>query len=239
ATPIDPRHRLVTTKYNPARTWTPENAVGIGGAYMCVYGMEGPGGYQLMGRTLQMWNRYGKGKALDKPWLLRFFDQIRFYPVSHDELTKIRRDFPKGKFDLRIEETQFGIADYEAMLAQEHASISAFKTQQQGAFNEERQRWEESGQANFVAELADAVESNEDELEDGQFAVNSQLAGNVWQFLAKPGDVVEVGQPLLIVESMKMEIEIAATQAGRVVGFAKSEGEQVRAGQTLLIMETI
>ena len=28
ATPLDPRHRLVTTKYNPARTWTPENAVG-------------------------------------------------------------------------------------------------------------------------------------------------------------------------------------------------------------------
>ncbi len=44
ATPLDPRQRLVTTKYNPARTWTPENAVGIGGAYMCVYGMEGPGG---------------------------------------------------------------------------------------------------------------------------------------------------------------------------------------------------
>ncbi len=43
ATPIDPRHRLVTTKYNPARTWTPENAVGIGGAYMCIYGMEGRG----------------------------------------------------------------------------------------------------------------------------------------------------------------------------------------------------
>jgi len=42
ATPLDPRHRLVTTKYNPARTWTPENAVGIGGAYLCVYGMEGP-----------------------------------------------------------------------------------------------------------------------------------------------------------------------------------------------------
>src|SRR5262249_27873555 len=36
ATPVDPRHRLVTTKYNPARTWTPENAVGIGGAYLCI-----------------------------------------------------------------------------------------------------------------------------------------------------------------------------------------------------------
>jgi urea carboxylase len=58
ATPIDPRHRLVTTKYNPARTWTPENAVGIGGAYMCIYGMEGPGGYQLFGRTVQVWNSW-------------------------------------------------------------------------------------------------------------------------------------------------------------------------------------
>ncbi len=58
ATPVEPRHRLVTTKYNPARIWTPENAVGIGGAYLCVYGMEGPGGYQLFGRTIQMWNRW-------------------------------------------------------------------------------------------------------------------------------------------------------------------------------------
>ena len=58
ATPVDPRHRLVTTKYNPARTWTAENSVGIGGAYLCIYGMEGPGGYQFVGRTLQVWNHY-------------------------------------------------------------------------------------------------------------------------------------------------------------------------------------
>ena len=97
ATPLDPRHRLVTTKYNPARTWTAENSVGIGGAYMCVYGMEGPGGYQFVGRTLQMWNRYRQTEAFDQPWLLRFFDQIRFYEVSHEELNQIRRDFPKGQ----------------------------------------------------------------------------------------------------------------------------------------------
>jgi urea carboxylase len=87
AVPVDPRHRLVTTKYNPARTWTPENAVGIGGSYLCIYGMEGPGGYQFVGRTLQMWNRYREVAAFNgKPWLLRFFDQIRFYPVGADEL---------------------------------------------------------------------------------------------------------------------------------------------------------
>ncbi len=63
ATPTDPRHRLVTTKYNPARTWTPENAVGIGGAYMCIYGLEGPGGYQLVGRTVQIWNHLKPSKS--------------------------------------------------------------------------------------------------------------------------------------------------------------------------------
>ncbi|MBM4515931.1 carboxyltransferase domain-containing protein [Rhodococcus hoagii] len=61
AVPLDPRHRLVTTKYNPARTWTPSDAVGIGGKYLCVYGMESPGGYQLIGRTVPIWSGYGSG----------------------------------------------------------------------------------------------------------------------------------------------------------------------------------
>src|SRR5258706_6738219 len=92
ATPIDPRHRLVTTKYNPARTWTPENAVGIGGAYLCVYGIERPGGYQFVGRTAQVWNRWHTPRGFEpgRPWLLRFFDQLRFYPVSGDALLKFR-----------------------------------------------------------------------------------------------------------------------------------------------------
>ena len=96
ATPLDPRHRLVTTKYNPARTWTPENAVGIGGAYLCVYGMEGPGGYQFVGRTCQMWNRFRETPAFPrgKPWLLRFFDQIRFYPVGGTGAARVPRGVP-------------------------------------------------------------------------------------------------------------------------------------------------
>ena len=85
ATPVDPRHRMVTTKYNPARPWTPENAVGIGGAYLCVYGMEGPGGYQFVGRTIQMWNPLKETEYFKhgKPWLLDFFDQIRFLSLIH------------------------------------------------------------------------------------------------------------------------------------------------------------
>lgn len=78
AVPVDPRQRLVTPKYNPARTFTPEGAVGIGGSYMCIYPMESPGGYQLVGRTLSMWNTFGRVEPFttEKPWLLDFFDQV-------------------------------------------------------------------------------------------------------------------------------------------------------------------
>ncbi|HEV7535933.1 MAG TPA: carboxyltransferase domain-containing protein, partial [Acidimicrobiia bacterium] len=115
ATPLDPRHRLVTTRYNPARTWTPENAVGIGGAYLCVYGMEGPGGYQFVGRTCQMWNRIRPQRAT-RPWLLEFFDQIRFYPVSAAELLKIREDFPHGRFALRVESSTLKFCEQRQFL---------------------------------------------------------------------------------------------------------------------------
>ena len=121
ATPVDPRHRLVTTKYNPARTWTPDNVVGIGGAYMCIYGMEGPGGYQLFGRTCQVWNTYRTTVAFEagSPWLLRFFDQIRFYPVSGEELLKFRDGFLEGQARVEIEPTTFRLKDYHAFLDRE------------------------------------------------------------------------------------------------------------------------
>ena len=124
ATPVDPRHRLVTTKYNPARTWTPENAVGIGGSYMCIYGMEGPGGYQFVGRTLPIWNRYKRTREFQRPWMLRFFDQIRFYEVSEEELLKMRDAFPHGGIELEIEETTFSLGGYNRFIEENAAEIS-------------------------------------------------------------------------------------------------------------------
>ena len=52
--------------------------MGIGGSYMCIYPMDSPGGYQLVGRTLPIWNTFGRTKAFspEKPWLLEFFDQV-------------------------------------------------------------------------------------------------------------------------------------------------------------------
>lgn len=238
ATPLDPRHRLVTTKYNPARTWTAENCVGIGGAYMCVYGMEGPGGYQFVGRTLQMWNRYREVAAFDgKPWLLRFFDQIRFYPVSAEDLLRIRRDFPLGRYDLEIEHSTLNLADYQAFLNRESEGISAFRSQQQAAFNAERERWIANGQANFESEEAIAPLTDEAPLSEGEHSVDSHIAGNLWQVQVEVGQRVEAGEALVILESMKMEIPLLAPIAGVVREVRVQPGSAVRAGQRVVVLQ--
>ncbi len=239
ATPVDPRHRLVTTKYNPARTWTPENAVGIGGAYLCIYGMEGPGGYQFIGRTCQMWNRHKQTADFTdgKPWLLRFFDQIKFYPVSNAELTKFREDFPQGRVKLRIEETTFKLRDYQAFLSTHAESITAFKTHQQSAFEAERQRWIDSGQINFSASDEAAATADESAIPEGCVALPAHIPGNVWKILVSPNDTVTEGQPLVILESMKMEVTVSATRAGKIREIRCAEGRPVNAGETLIVLE--
>jgi len=240
ATPIDPRHRLVTTKYNPARTWTPENAVGIGGAYLCIYGMEGPGGYQFVGRTVQMWNRYRQTVDFvdDKPWLLRFFDQIRFYPVSESELLTLRRDFITGKFKLRVQEATFSLKQYNQFLQQNSASIKTFKAGQQAAFEDERERWKMTGQAEYVNEdsLEESDTQNELDMPDGACAITSHVTGTVWKIVVKAGQRVTAGASLVVIESMKMEFTVDAGANGIVQQIFCKEGGYVSNGQVLLII---
>lgn len=236
ATPVDPRHRLVTTKYNPARTWTPENVVGIGGAYMCIYGMEGPGGYQLFGRTIQMWNTWRKTQAFrDSPWLLDFFDQIRFYPVDHAELTEARAAFPHGAFPVKIEETSFSWAEEKARFATDAGSIAAFKTRQQAAFEAERARWKAEGLDSFNTD--EAAAQIDGALPEGCSGVESPVPGSLWKLLVEPGQRVQAGDKLAIIESMKMEITVTAVSAGLLREYRAMPGRTVRAGEVIAVVE--
>ena len=235
ATPVDPRHRLVTTKYNPARTWTPENAVGIGGAYLCVYGMEGPGGYQFVGRTLQMWNTF----HARPPWLLRFFDQIRFYEVSAAELVEIREDFPHGGYPLRIEEREFCLRDYHTFLDSTRSSAAEFKQKQQAAFEAERERWELAGADQFEAPQETAVEMQTDAVPSGCRPVCSPVTASVWNVAVEAGQRVKAGQKLIVLEAMKMEIAIAAPFAGIVEMLNCAAGTLVLAGQRLVTLREV
>jgi urea carboxylase len=238
ATPIDPRHRLVTTKYNPARTWTAENSVGIGGAYLCVYGMEGPGGYQFVGRTVQMWNTHRTTKAFEpgSPWLLRFFDQIRFFPVSAGELLEMRDAFPYGKYSVDIEPTEFDLRQYHHFLAGIEDEAAACKRTQQAAFLEERERWAAAGQAEFVQPADEAPSVAHAEIPEGCRAVRSPMTANVWQVSIEQGQRVEAGQPVVVLEAMKMEVAIVAPSEGIVEHVHCAKGNLVTAGQNILTL---
>jgi urea carboxylase len=240
ATPLDPRHRLVTTKYNPARTWTPENAVGIGGAYLCVYGMEGPGGYQFVGRTVQMWNTYRSTEDFrdGKPYLLRFFDEIRFEPVAADELLRLRESFPYGKTHVRIEESSFRYSTYKKWLDENAASIAEFKAGQQAAFEAERERWRAAGQDVVSSAAPPTAESAERmTVPDGCSAVTSPIAGSVWKLSADVGVQVKAGDPVVIVEAMKTEIVVAASGPGTLRSFLVAPGATVMPGQVIAFIE--
>jgi urea carboxylase len=239
ATPVDPRHRLVTTKYNPARTWTPPNVVGIGGAYMCIYGMEGPGGYQLFGRTIQVWNSWHQTDAFTggKPWLLRFFDQIRFFPVSAEELVEWRRDFPLGRRSIRIEETRFRVADYRRFLAENVADIQRFEADRAAAFAAERRDWQARGEFDRVAALiADDADSGsiDIDLPEGTETVEAPMAGSLWKWLVKEGDEIAAGDTIAIIEAMKMEAPVTSPLGGRVIRILVAERQTMRPGTPLL-----
>ena len=237
ATPTDPRHRLVTTKYNPARTWTPENAVGIGGAYMCIYGMEGPGGYQLFGRTIQVWNTWRKvGPFSEKPWLLRFFDQIRFYPVDGKELTEARAAFPHGAYPVRIEDGTFSYAEHQAALARHREAIAAARRRQQAAFAAERERWKTEGLDVFHADEA-PLTADPGGVPAGSLGVAAHVPGNVWKLLVDKGQRVEAGETVAILESMKMEIAVPAPVAGTITELRTAEGRTLRGGDLVAILE--
>ncbi len=238
ATPLDPRHRLVTTKYNPARTWTAENSVGIGGAYLCVYGMEGPGGYQFVGRTVQMWNTWRTTKEFraGTPWLLRFFDQIRFYPVEADELLGMRDDFLHGKYHPRITAEEFRLREYHAFLDGIRAETQVAKARQQTAFEAERERWREAGLDREIEAAAEETPAPVRALPEGCWAINSPTHGSIWNVAVKPGDRVTPGQRLVIVESMKMEIAVSAPQGSTIVEILCAQGAQVSAGQSLMFV---
>jgi urea carboxylase len=241
ATPVDPRHRLVTTKYNPARTWTPENAVGIGGAYLCIYGMEGPGGYQFVGRTLQMYSRFSRSRYFTekKPWLLRFFDQIRFYPVGAKELLEMRDAFPHGGVTLEIGEEEFSLADYRRFLVREASGIAGFKATQQAAFDEERRRWAEAGISEAPSDPgAGAPAATPVTRESGTELVESHVHGSVWQVRVAVGQRIARGDTLVVLESMKMEIAIETPLEGTVVELFVAEGRSVAPGQPLALVRS-
>jgi len=209
---------------------------------MCIYGMEGPGGYQLFGRTIQVWNTHRQTDSFvdGKPWLLRFFDQIRFFPVSHEELTEWRRDFPLGRRSIRVDEEEFRLADYRAFLAENAESIAAFEAQRQAAFDAERAEWERRGEFDRVASLV-AAESGDSapvviDVPNGAELIEAPFGGSVWKMLVAPGDRVDEGENIAVIEAMKMEFPIPSPGAGVIEKLYVKERDIIQSGTALFAL---
>jgi urea carboxylase len=109
--PLDPRDAIFVPKYNPTRTWTPEGAVGIGGPCYAIYPVESAGGYQLIGRTLPIYDVRGRNAVFrENPLLLGAGDRIRFHRVDEGELLQLFEQVHSDTYRYRIEGSPFDVA---------------------------------------------------------------------------------------------------------------------------------
>ncbi|UZN04091.1 urea carboxylase [Cellulomonas sp. S1-8] len=260
AVPLDPRHRLQTTKYNPARTWTAAGTVGLGGQYLCVYGMDSPGGYQLVGRTLPVWagHRQHGPFAPGVPWLLRFFDRIVWHAVSADELAAQRTAFAAGRLEVHVEQGTFSVREHLDLLAAHAGDIARTRARQADAFAAERAAWAAAGELDVrpvdvgtsggaPGRAPDPAPDPAPDLQpdpadagtlpDGHVLVAAPMVGSVWRVAAVVGADVRAGDLLVALEAMKLELPVASPADGRVVRVLVEPGQHVAPGAPLAILE--
>ena len=246
AVALDPRHRIVTSKYNPARTYTPEGSVGLGGAYLCIYGMQSPGGYQLVGRTLPIWDKFenipfhnkGLGSGLNdpKPWLLRFFDQVRFFMVTPDEIEMMRSQFREGRYKIKTEESYFCLKEYNQFLQDNKVEIAEFKASTQESFNEERERWVNEG-VDIIEEIerSSSTDVEKVSLPEGSEFVVSPFSAKIWSINVTKGQNVSEDDVLFTLDAMKTQIPICAPNDGTVIDIQVVEGQIVEQGTNCIV----
>ena len=115
--------------------------------------------------------------------------------------------------------------------------ISRFKSVQQAAFEKERLRWKDNEDKILDTPSKTDTEASQ-AIPDGMEGLESQVTGNLWKWSVKPGDDVEYGQKLGIIESMKMEILVESPTNGSIHSIVKREGELVKTGEYLLLIKT-
>ncbi|KND93216.1 Urea amidolyase [Tolypocladium ophioglossoides CBS 100239] len=250
AVPLDPRHRLFGTKYNPSRSFTPRRSVGIGGQYMCIYATDSPGGYQLVGRTVDIWDckavpsgdeppvvarssvETASSASVD-PWMFRSFDRIMFYAVKESEL-----DAKPASQLISITDGELDLEEYEAWIDSHREDIAAVAAHRETSISN----------APFLDELHQPYRPNhstdsainsieKSALSMGGEKIKAMMPGRCYSFVVKENSTVRKGDVLMWIESSKMEIEIRSPVGGKCTRVLVKDGALVDAGETLVTIE--
>ncbi|PWN34567.1 uncharacterized protein FA14DRAFT_31758 [Meira miltonrushii] len=242
----DRRKRLRCQKYNPTRLQTPEGAFGWGGCMGAVYGVESPGGYQLVGRTLPFWNTFGtaKGFTSERPWLLESFDVVDFYLMQPEELDKALASFKAGQWTWDVREATFDVGEqarFDEKVAKEaeeyerKQAIAVAQCEKEEAESFAQWRAEEDA----ILEKKKAAEKNgiaSDNEWQSDPAVTIKLVAPLNASVWKPailGKTYSAGDSVSILEAMKTEIPIKAPEALVVKYVVAPEGQSVQPGDVV------
>ncbi|ATY60631.1 Allophanate hydrolase subunit 2 [Cordyceps militaris] len=239
--PVDPRCRLMVPKFNPSRTFSPAGGLGIGGCFFCCDPTDAPGGYVNFGRTLPGWDKFCVNKSFgERPWLFENFDQLSFYVVDEDEFERIYSRFQAGKYQFDITPTEFDVVEYTKFcesVADETAEFQARQKQATEIETEKERRIFEEWLKEQTVER-DAVPALE-EIVDDALKIDAEMHASIYKIKIQKGDTLNKGDIMLILEAMKMEINIAvsAAQAGLVVdSVVVAPGDVVKPGDVLVVL---
>lgn len=240
---------LRAQKYNPTRVVTPGGTIGMGGMMYSLYSIEQPGGYMMVGRTLETWDNFGQkpGFGPSKPWLFEPFDLITFREVGLQEYARIEADYHAGRYQWCVTDDIIDVQQiYDLFQAAESdPNVLAYRARQResGArLAELENRLEAEWKAAVDAKASMERESMALAAHNraSSIAIESPIDANVWKVAVEVGDIMKAGQLVAILEAMKMEINVYASSAqsgARVSAITRKPGSIVSPGEAIILVE--
>ena len=215
---------------------------------MCAYPLRSPGGYQLIGRSLPIWNMFEKGANFTEPWLLRHFDRIRFHEVTHEELESQFDAFENGITSIDIEDdATFDVKEYNDKYINDPTvadETRLFRENQQKAaaveLRAEREYWKNIALTETDDQTIVFPENDMDALaaDPSISMIHAEFTANVWKLEVEAGTNVKKGDPVVIFEAMKMEYSVEAPCDGVVKCINVRNNDMVQPGDAIIAIET-
>lgn len=213
----------------------------------------------MTGLTLPCFDLLGfkEGFSAARPWLYEDFDQLTFYQVSEQTLEKDLAKFRSGTYKFEWDDVLFDMEEHNKLLESTKEEVRALRSRQEQAQAEMAIREKESMEKWKSERAKDGISADVlEQLLSGMHlyqllsgyayclidpnieTMQAPLDANVWKVLVEKGDVLTAGQVVVILEAMKLEINVKIDDnlvGSTVEMLAVAPGDSVGAGSNLLL----